>query len=169
MAVARRAGASEIVVVDLHELPLNVARQVGGPITRVLHATDSTPIAAVDADVVFESSGNFRGLTSAITGATRGGTVVMVGLPPSGNQPVPVALAITRELKLIGSFRFNDELDEVLLALADGSLNVAPILTHTFPLSEIQEALAVASDPSRSSKVLIDFQMAESDEQSTRR
>ena len=65
-------------------------------------------------------------------GAVRGGRVVMVGLLPSGPQPVLISLAITRELELVGSFRFNDEIDDVIAALADGSLAVDPVVTHTF-------------------------------------
>jgi L-idonate 5-dehydrogenase len=107
--------------------------------------------------VVIESSGNHRGLASAIAGATRGGTVVMVGLLPSGDQPVPIASAITRELRLVGSFRFNDEIDAVIAALADGSLVIDPIVTHVFPVDEALEAFAVASDASVSGKVLLAF------------
>jgi L-idonate 5-dehydrogenase len=155
VAVAKRAGAAEIVAVDLHDKPLEIATAVGA--TRTVKATDAAAIAAVDADVVIESSGNHRGLASAINGATRGGTVVMVGLLPSGDQPVPVALAITRELRLLGSFRFNDEIDEVIAAIADGSLEIGPIVTHTFPVGEALEAFAVAADASVSGKVLLAF------------
>lgn len=155
IAVAKRAGAAEIVAVDLHNKPLEIAAAVGA--TRTLKATDAPAIAAVDADVVIESSGNHRGLASAIAGATRGGTVVMVGLLPSGDQPVPVAPAITRELQLLGSFRFNDEIDEVISALADGTLAVEPIVTHVFPVAETLEAFAVAADASVSGKVLLAF------------
>ncbi|GAA1209529.1 zinc-binding dehydrogenase [Prauserella alba] len=78
VAVAKRAGAAEIVAVDLHDKPLEIATAVGA--TRTLRATDSEEIAAVEADVAIESSGNHRGLTSAVNGSARGGTVVMVEL-----------------------------------------------------------------------------------------
>lgn len=155
VAVARLFGAAEIVAVDLHDKPLAIATAVGA--TRTLKATDTAEIAAVDADVVIESSGNHRGLASAIAGATRGGTVVMVGLLPTGDQPVPIALAITRELRMLGSFRFNEEIDEVLPAIADGSLQIAPIVTHVFPVAETLDAFAVAADASVSGKVLLAF------------
>lgn len=81
----------------------------------------------------------------------------MVGLLPSGEQPVLISLAITRELTLVGSFRFNDEIDEVITALADGSLNIDPVITHTFPVDQALEAFTVAADPSLSGKVLLEF------------
>ncbi|WP_326806550.1 zinc-binding dehydrogenase [Streptomyces sp. NBC_01186] len=155
VAVAARAGAAEIVAVDLHTKPREIAAEVGA--TRTLDAADAEGIAAVDADVVIESSGNHRGLASAIAGATRGGTVVMVGLLPGGDQPVPIAQAISRELRMVGSFRFNDEIDEVIAAIADGSLPIGPVITHSFPLDETLEALAVAADASVSGKVLLAF------------
>lgn len=155
VAVAKRAGAAEIIVTDLAERPLVTATAVGA--THTLDARDADAIAAVDADVAFESSGSFRGLASAMLGATRGGTVVMVGLLPSGEQPALISIAITRELTLRGSFRFVDEIDEVLEALADGSLEVDPVITHEFPLADALEAFAVASDSAASGKVLLAF------------
>lgn len=155
VAAARREGAREIIAVDLHEQPLEIAARVGA--TRTLRATDAEAIARVDADVVFESSGNPRGLASAVSAATRGGQVVMVGLIPAGEQPALLATAITRELRLVGSFRFNDEIDEVITALADQSLAVSPVVTHIFPVTDAVHAFEVAADPRRSGKVLLDF------------
>ncbi|WP_167133007.1 L-idonate 5-dehydrogenase [Paramicrobacterium chengjingii] len=155
IAVANRAGAAEIVAVDVHDFPLSIATAVGA--TRTLRADDTDAIASVDADIVIESSGNNRGLASAIRGATRGGTVVMVGLLPSGEQPVLASLAITRELTLVGSFRFNDEIDLVIDALADGSLNIDSVVTHSFPVTDALHAFKVAADPSTSGKVLLEF------------
>jgi L-idonate 5-dehydrogenase len=155
VAVLARAGAAEIVAVDVHDHALDIARRAGAH--RVLHAGDVDAIAAVEADVVFECSGNHRGLASAIRGAVRGGTVVMVGLLPTGDQPVPMSLAITRELDLIGSFRFNDEIDDVIAALGDGSLNVSAVITAEYPAADALEAFAIAGDATRSSKVLLAF------------
>ncbi|MEY2848499.1 MAG: hypothetical protein RI885_1164 [Actinomycetota bacterium] len=155
VAVLRRAGAAEIVAVDLHEKPLHIATSVGA--TRALVATDTEAIAAVDADIVIESSGSWRGLASAVRGATRGGRVVMVGLLPSGEQPALLSLAITRELELVGSFRFTDEIDDVIAALADGSLETGPVVTDEFAASDALRAFELASDPSRSCKVLLRF------------
>ena len=155
VAVLRRAGASEITAVDVHEYPRTVARALGADTT--LDATDAESIAAVDADIVVECSGNRFGLESAIRGATRGGRIVLLGLLPTGLQPAPLSLVITRELELAGSFRFNDEIDAVLAALADGSLNVGPVISHEFGIADALEAFAVAKDASTSAKVLLAF------------
>ncbi|MFF2246942.1 L-idonate 5-dehydrogenase [Arthrobacter sp. NPDC058130] len=155
VAVLKRAGAARIVAVDMHARPLEIAAAVGAD--AVLKADDAEAIAAVEADVVIESSGNHHGLASAIQGATRGGTVVMVGLLPTGPQPVLISLAITRELDLKGSFRFNDEINDVIAALADGSLQIDPVITHEFPVEQALEAFEVARNSAVSGKVLLDF------------
>lgn len=143
------------MAVDIFEEPLNRARALGA--TRLLTAGNMEAIAGVEADIVVESSGNPRGLGSAVRGAARGGRVVMVGLQPSGEQPALLAMAISRELELLGSFRFNDELDHVLAALADGSLATQPVVTHEFDADHAHEAFDVAADPARSGKVLLRF------------
>jgi L-iditol 2-dehydrogenase/L-idonate 5-dehydrogenase len=155
VAVLKRAGAARIVAVDMHDKPLEIARAVGAD--EVLHGADSAAIAAVEADIVIESSGSHHGLASAIRGAVRGGKVIMVGLLPTGPQPVLISLAITRELELIGSFRFNDEIDHVIAALADGTLAADPVITHTYPLQDGLAAFATARDAATSGKVLLDF------------
>ncbi|GAB3260452.1 MDR/zinc-dependent alcohol dehydrogenase-like family protein [Arthrobacter pigmenti] len=155
IAVLKRAGAAQITAVDVLDAPLETARAAGA--TATLRAGESEAIAAVEADVVIESSGNHHGLGSAIKGAMRGGRVVMVGLLPGGAQPVAVSRAITRELELVGSFRFNDEIDEVLSALADGSLDAGPVVTHEFGVEDAVEAFEMANDPGRSGKVLLRF------------
>jgi L-iditol 2-dehydrogenase/L-idonate 5-dehydrogenase len=155
VAVLKRAGAGRIVAVDMHARPLEIATAVGAD--EVLAADDAEAIAAVEADVVIESSGNHHGLASAIQGATRGGTVVMVGLLPTGPQPVLISLAITRELELKGSFRFNGEIDDVIAALADGSLQIDPVITHEYPVEAALEAFGVARNSAESGKVLLSF------------
>ena len=155
VAVAKRAGAAEIIAVDMFDKPLEIATAVGA--TSTIAATDADAIASVEADVTFESSGSYRGLGSAVRGTARGGRVVMVGLLPSGEQPALISLAITRELELVGSFRFKDEIDDVIAALADGSLYVSPIVTHEFAASDALEAFATAKDSATSGKVLLRF------------
>lgn len=155
VAVLKRAGAGRVTAVDMHEKPLEIATAVGAD--AVITAGDTDAIAAVQADVVIESSGSHQGLGSAIQGATRGGIVVMVGLLPAGPQPVLISLAITRELDLRGSFRFNNEIDDVITALADGTLHIGPVTTHEYPVDEALEAFRVARNSAESGKVLLNF------------
>lgn len=81
----------------------------------------------------------------------------MVGLLPSGEQPALISLAITRELELVGSFRFNDEIDEVLGALADGTLDVSAVVTHEYDVNDALGAFETARNSAESGKVLLKF------------
>ncbi|MCU1515763.1 MAG: L-idonate 5-dehydrogenase [Pseudarthrobacter sp.] len=134
---------------------MEIATAVGAD--AVITAGDAEAVAAVQADVVIESSGSHHGLASAIQGAARGGTVVMVGLLPTGPQPVLISLAITRELDLKGSFRFNNEIDDVITALTDRSLHIEPVITHDYPLAQALDAFETAKNSAQSGKVLLNF------------
>ena len=91
-------------------------------------------------------------------GAARGERMVMVGILPTGDQPVPISLAISWERELVGAFRFNNEIYEVIAALAEGSLVVEdPVITHEFGIEDTLTAFATAKDASVSSKVLLRF------------
>uniref|UniRef100_UPI00286B27C6 zinc-binding dehydrogenase n=1 Tax=Pseudolysinimonas sp. TaxID=2680009 RepID=UPI00286B27C6 len=125
--------------------------------TRALAADDSAAIEALDVDIAIESSGSSAGLGAAIRATARGGRVVMVGLLPPGEQPVAISRAITREIDLIGSFRFTDEIDEVIAALAGGEIDPTAVVTHEFEADDALAAFEVARDASASGKVLLRF------------
>lgn len=155
VAVLKARGARHITAVDLHDRPLAIAKELGADV--VLKQPDAADMAAIDADIVIESSGSHHGLDTAIRAATRGGVVAMVGLLPSGPQPVQIALAIAKELDLLGSFRFNDEIDEVIAALAAKELRIAPVISHVESWRAAEAAFATAADATVSSKVLLKF------------
>ena len=154
VSAARRHGAAEVIATDLHSLPLGLAGALGA---RAIDARDADAIASVHADVVIESSGTVPGLSAAISACTRGGTVVLLGLQRSGAVEAELATVISRELSLVGSFRFGAEFEPVISALADGSLDVEGIVTHIVPARRAEEAFGTASDASQSSKVLLSF------------
>lgn len=158
VAVLVRAGAGEVTVIDVLPEPLERAQALGAAATIQAGAPGAAEaIGRLAADVVVEASGTAPGLGSAIRAAVRGGRVVMLGLLPPGDQPVAVSLAIARELDLVGSFRFVDEIDDVLAALADGTLAIDSVVSHVLDFRDAVSAFAVAADPRSSSKVLLDF------------
>ena len=97
------------------------------------------------------------GGTWDITTSYGGGVIVNVDQLPSDGLKAPLHLAATRELTLTGSSRFYGELPAVLGAMADGSRDVAPIISDIYPLRKAEEAFIRAADASQSSKVHIDF------------
>lgn len=153
-AVAQRAGASSVTVTDVQQRPRAIAEARG---VRSIDARAEAEISELHADVVIESSGTVPGLSAAVSAAVRGGTVVMLGLQRGGDVPAPMATAITRELTLRGSFRFGAEFDDVIAALADGTLDVRGIISQVLPVDDALAAFELAADPASSCKVLIDF------------
>ena len=122
-------------------------------------ADHAAAVAELDVDVALECSGSRPGLASAIRGTRPGGRVVMVGLQPAGEQPTLLANAITRELELVGSFRFRDEIDDVVTALGAG-LSLDAAITHEVDVTDtatVLDAFGTARDASVSGKVLLRF------------
>lgn len=152
VAAARRMGADEIVVTDLDPTRLERAALVGA---------DTTVLAGVeelgrDFDLVFEASGSAAAISDAVTRVRRGGRAVFVGLPHSAPIPVPIALAVPRELDLIGSFRFNHNEFVDAVALISGGLDLSPLHTLTMNASDAPAAFELACQPT-AMKVQLDF------------
>ncbi|WP_129339318.1 L-idonate 5-dehydrogenase [Cellulomonas endophytica] len=152
VAAARLAGAGEVVAADVSAASLEVAAKLGADRVVDLSAGQALP---EDVEVVLEASGAPAALGGVLHAAARGGTVVQVGNLPGSAVPAVLGDLVTRELVWAGSFRFAEEVDDAVAALA-GGLDVEPMLTHTFDLDQAPEALRVAGDrASGSSKVML--------------
>jgi L-idonate 5-dehydrogenase len=151
VAVLRHRGAAEVVVTDLLDGPLEIAREVGA--TTVVHAGKALP---EDMDVAIEASGSAGGLRTCVERVRRAGTVVLLGLLPPGEVSFLGNVVVTREITMAGAFRFDHEFDEALALLGDG-IAVDPVVSHTFPLEQARAAFDLAGDRTVASKVLLDL------------
>ncbi|MGB3553635.1 MAG: L-idonate 5-dehydrogenase [Jannaschia sp.] len=154
---ARRAGADLIVATDLGRFTLDLARKAGAD--RTVNVADET-LDAYGADkgtfdILFECSGAAAALASAIPAMRPGGRIVQLGL--GGDMTLPVQAMTAKELELCGSFRFHAEFHTGVSLMRKGLIDVAPLITQTFPLDRADEAFAVAGDRSRAMKAQIDF------------
>jgi len=149
---ARYAGAAQIVVTDIVDEPLAVARRIGATST-VNVAVNGDPLPEVD--VAVEVSGSTSGQAACLGAVKRGGKVILVGMP-GGPTPVPLFLVVSREIDVTGSYRYMDEYREAVTALADG-LDVSPLLSGSFPLREYKDAFALASNRKRAMKVQLEI------------
>jgi L-idonate 5-dehydrogenase len=155
VAALHHAGAAEIIVSDLLDSPLALALKVGA--TSVVHADNPTdPAWPTDVDVAIEASGSAAGLRTCVERVRRTGTVVLLGLLPPGETGFLGNVVVTREITLLGAFRFDQEFDEALTLLANG-LPVDPIVTHTYPLDQAIAAFDLAGNRAQASKVLLDL------------
>ncbi len=153
VALARRAGAAEIVSSDLVDAALERAARLGATVTIRADRTDAGGWPA-EVDAAFEASGSQGGLSNCVELVRPGGTVVMVGMPPATGLNLPAGRVVTRELTLTGAFRIGGELEEALGLLA-GGLDVDGVVSHVFPLAEARAAFEIAGDRSVASKVLL--------------
>ena len=100
-------------------------------------------------------SGTAAGLTSAIAGVRRGGTIVQVGNLPGGPAPVPANAIMAKEIDLKGSFRFGHEFGEAVNLIARGEVDVLALVTAERPLPSAPDAFRLALDRSQSVKVML--------------
>jgi L-idonate 5-dehydrogenase len=160
LSVARRAGAHRVVALDLSDVALRVAQQLGADQT--VNAADTATIDQWSAqrgtfDVVIEASGSPAGLDTALRSARAGGTVIQVGNLPAGQSPVAANLVMAKELRYQGSFRFTTEYAIAAEEIAAGKLDLRPLMTHAFAMSDANRAFEVALDRSQSMKVHLNF------------
>ncbi|SCX00263.1 L-idonate 5-dehydrogenase [Mycolicibacterium fluoranthenivorans] len=161
VAAARHRGATEIGVSDLRPEPL--ARAVAlGATESVLVGHDS--IADESYDVIFECSGVGVSLTQAVRAARRAGTVVQVGTLPNSEISVNLAPMLSKELRLLGAFRFAGEIDDAISLLATSD-HFDAVISHVVPATDAVDAFTLARDASASAKVLLALQSDTHDEE----
>ena len=159
VVVARYGGAAEVVVTDIAEAPLAVARQLGASraVNSLTEASALDPYRAGKGvfDVLFEASGNQAALVSALDLLRPGAVIVQLGL--GGEMTLPVNTIVTKELQLRGTFRFDPEFELALRLMGEGLIDVRPLITATLPFDAAVAAFELASDRSKSMKVQLAF------------
>ena len=162
-AVAARVhGAAEIVVTDVVDAPLAVARALGAHET-INVASQRDWVQRYSAhkgtfDVMLECSGNERALRDGLEVMRPRGLVVQLGL--GGDVSIPQNLVVSKELSICGSFRFHAEFALAVQLINQRRVDLSPVITRAFPLTEARQAFELASDRQRAMKVLIDFAQA---------
>ena len=157
--VARLAGAAHIVVTDIVDAPLSLARQIGADQTiNVIQDADALSAYRRDKgifDVLLEASGNAAALTSALDVLRPGGVIVQLGL--GGEMTLPINTIVTKELQLRGTFRFHSEFAKAVELMGAGLIDVKRLISDALPFAAAAEAFDLASDRTKSMKVQLDF------------
>ena len=150
IAAALDAGAASVTATDVLDGPLDRARAMGA--AEVVNvAEDEIPDESFD--VVLECSGVPVSISAAFRAARRGGTVVQVGMVPDEPRPINLAPMISKELRVRGSFRFNDEIDHAI-ALLDADPGIESVITHEFPVGAVAAVFGTARNAEISGKVV---------------
>ncbi|MFC6489159.1 L-idonate 5-dehydrogenase [Nitratireductor sp. GCM10026969] len=158
-AACAHAGAAEIVVTDLQDAVLEVARAMGATKTvNVAREADALDPYCADKgvfDLAFECSAAGPALSSAIRSVRPQGTILQLGV--TGELPIPANLLVGKEIHLIGSHRFDPEFAEAVRLIDRREIDVRPIISGSYPLEEAQAAFARAGDRSQAVKVQLTF------------
>lgn len=150
IAAALAAGAASVTATDILEGPLERALAMGAE--RVINvASESVPAEAFD--VVLECSGVPVSISTAFEAARRAGTVVQIGMVPNEARPLNLAPFISKELRMYGTFRFNDEIDQAIELLA-AKPEIERVITHEFAADASADLFATAKDSQASGKVI---------------
>ncbi|TGO06680.1 zinc-binding dehydrogenase [Serinibacter arcticus] len=147
-------GASEVVASDVLAAPLQRARALGAAAT--VNLTEEE-VPASSFDVVLECSGAAAAVTTAVSAARRRGTVVQLGMLAGEPRPINLAPMLAKELTMVGTFRFADEIDDAVAVLA-AHPGLEFVITHEFGIDDdavLAEAFTTARDGDASGKVLL--------------
>ena len=165
-----KASGADVLIVDTVPHSLEVARQLGADRTVLSDAED--PVAAAMAfsggrgcDIVFECAGGTAmpvTLPLATRLVRRGGKLVIVGGFEAGETSIPLEWQRIQmsEITLIpsASFALHDidpEQAEVLELVARGKLRTQTLITHRFPLDQINDAFDTAQDKERTGAIFV--------------
>lgn len=95
-------------------------------------------------DLVVEAAGTTAAGEAAIANVRRGGTVVLLGLPPHGETMAFAADdAVNNDLTLLGSFGYTSAAWRAVVTLLNsGQLRPGVLITHRYPLARWEHAIA---------------------------
>lgn len=146
MMALKAMGVTKIIAVDVMEKRLEKALELAA--TDVVNGKEKDTVEEImrltngkGADLVIETAGSEITTSQAIHFAKRGSTIVLVGYSASGQETLPMSLALDKELTFKTVFRYRHIYPMAIEAVASGRVNLKGIVTNVFPLDDIQNAM----------------------------
>ncbi len=160
-AIVKHAGARFIVVTDVNDYRLKLAKQMGATVALNVK---SGRLADVQQqlgmkegfDVGLEMSGNPQALRDMIDAMCHGGKIAMLGIP---SEPIPIDWnkVVFNMLTIKGIYgREMYETWYKMSVMLESGLDIQPVITHRFPFSQFENAFQVALS-GQSGKVILDW------------
>lgn len=149
---ARLSECARIIAVDVSDEKLQAARRFGA--TDTVNSTREDVAAAVHAltegrgaDYVFVTVGIKAVMERAFGLIRRGGTLVLVGMPASGETVAFEPLTVANDCQVLlgskmGSSRIRADIPRLVDLYRKGRLELDGLITGRYPLEEINEAIA---------------------------
>jgi threonine 3-dehydrogenase len=161
VVIARHVGARIIVVTDVNDYRLELAKNLGADREiNVTHQTVRETMAELGIvegfDVGLEMSGEPAALHEMITTMNNGGNIALLGIPPK-RAPIAWSDIVFNGLTLQGIYgRKMFETWYKMLAMIQTGVDVEPVITHHFAATDFQDALDVM-DSGECGKVILDW------------
>ena len=160
-AVARHVGARHVVITDLNEDRLALARRVTdlvavNPKTRALGDVIAELGMKEGFDVGLEMSGSQAALDQMVESLVMGGRIALLGIPP-GKSPVDWSRIVFKAITIKGVY--GREIFETwykMIAMLENGLDVRAVITDRFRAEEFREGFEVMRGGS-SGKVVLDW------------
>jgi 2-desacetyl-2-hydroxyethyl bacteriochlorophyllide A dehydrogenase len=110
----------------------------------------TTDIPTGGFDLAIEAAGATAAAETAIGSLRRGGTALLLGLPPSGSTlTLRADMLVNDDLSLIASFGYTSAVwTRVVSLLNAGSFRPGRLVTHRFALADFEQAFAELAEPS---------------------
>ncbi|KUL38696.1 L-threonine 3-dehydrogenase [Streptomyces sp. NRRL F-4489] len=160
-AVARHAGARNVVITDVSERRLELARKVGVSLALNVARTSieggQRELGLREGfDIGLEMSGRPEALRDMIGNMTHGGRIAILGLPAE-EFPVDWSRIVTSMITLKGIYgREMFETWYAMSVLLEGGLDLAPVITGRYPYQDFDAAFADAAS-GQGGKVILDW------------
>jgi len=160
-AVAKHVGARNVVITDINDFRLDLAKQMGA--TRVVNVARESLIDVMrdigmteGFDVGLEMSGVPSAFRSMLSSMNHGGKVAMLGIPPE-QMGIDWSDIIFKGLEIKGIYgREMFETWYKMAGLIQSGLNLAPIITHHFGIDDFQQGFDVMRS-GQSGKVILEW------------
>ena len=161
-AVAKHAGARYVVVSDVNDYRLDLARQMGATLAVNIKNGGSVRAAQEQLgmregfDVGLEMSGNPAGLREMIDNMCHGGKIAMLGIP-SEQVPFDWNKVVFNMLTIKGIYgREMYETWYKMTVMLETGLNIKPAITHRFHYTEFDKGFEVMKT-GKSGKVILNW------------
>jgi threonine 3-dehydrogenase len=160
-AIARHVGARNVVVTDVNDYRLALARKLGA--TRTVHVPQEDLRRVMEEigmkegfDVGLEMSGNGPAFRQMLEVMNHGGRIALLGIMP-GPEAVDWNQIVFKGLFLKGIYgREMFETWYKMVAMLQSGLDISAVVTHRFPIARFQEAFDVMRS-GQSGKVVLDW------------
>jgi threonine 3-dehydrogenase len=161
VAIARFVGARHVVITDVNDYRLELARKMGA--SRAINVTrESLDQTMKDLDmqegfdVGLEMSGNAAALRELLRTMHHGGSVAILGIPPE-ETAIDWNQVIFKGLTLKGIYgREMFETWYKMSSLLQSGLSLAPIITHHFAIADYLQGFETMGS-GQSGKVILDW------------